>query len=291
MNSYLQSIGFSSIKKKKDLDAILAEVISDYDDKIVVESDDEHLYAEISKEYGLNCGITVWGEYDENDVFQMEYWYPYFRGAKTSLREELLIEKHAGKESYGGACDDVRIGVTIIFYLQNTGEYLIDKQRDVLKPRENSVALSGLSREGKILLPIDKDDVQEKESFNAMNSRNRMIEAAKNGDEEAIESLTMEDIDTYSMISRRIQYEDVFSIVESYFMPYGVECDQYNIMGEILECTKTRNFKTNEDFYQMSLDCNGIVMEVCINAKDLMGEPKVGRRFKGLIWLQGRVDF
>ena len=31
--------------------------------------------------------------------------------------------------------------------------------------------------------------------------------------------LTMEDIDTYTMITRRIQKEDVFSIVDSYFMP------------------------------------------------------------------------
>ena len=43
----------------------------------------------------------------------------------------------------------------------------------------------------------------------------------------------MEDMDTYSMISRRIVREDIFTIVDSYFMPYGMECDQYNVMGEI----------------------------------------------------------
>jgi len=40
------------------------------------------------------------------------------------------------------------------------------------------------------------------------------------GDETAIESLTIEDIDTYSKISRRIRREDVFTIVDSCFMPY-----------------------------------------------------------------------
>ena len=46
-----------------------------------------------------------------------------------------------------------------------------------------------------------------------------------------MESLTMEDIDMYTMISRRIQHEDVYSIVDTYLMPYGIECDQYSLMG------------------------------------------------------------
>ena len=289
MHSYLKAVGFSKIEKKKDIDKLLAEVVDDYDDKIVVENDKAHLYAEISKEYGINSGITVFGEYDENNVFQREYWYPYFRGAQVSSREEIVIEKHADKESYAGACDDVRVGVTLIFYLQNTGEYILEKGRKSLQKGDSTVSLSGLAKEGKILLPIEKMDWQGNKRTSS--NRNNLIAAARNGDEEAIENLTMEDIDTYSMISRRITQEDVFSIVESYFMPYGMECDQYNIMGEILECTKISNYKTKEEVYQLNLECNDICFDVCINAKDLMGEPQVGRRFKGTMWLQGRVDF
>ncbi len=43
-------------------------------------------------------------------------------------------------------------------------------------------------------------------------TRNQLIEAARRGDEDAIESLTLEDMDTYTTISRRIQKEDVFSL-------------------------------------------------------------------------------
>ena len=291
MHSYLKAIGFSEIEKKKDIDKLLTEVVADYDEKIVVENESEHLYAEMSKEYGINSGITVFGEYDENNVFQREYWYPYFRGMQVSSREEIVIEKHADKESYAGACDDIRVGVTLIFYLQNAGEYILERGRKALKKGENSVSLSGLAKEGKILLPIEKKEWPENKDKKTMSKRNNLIAAARNGDEEAIESLTMEDIDTYSMISRRILHEDVFSIVESYFMPYGMECDQYNIMGEVLECTETTNYETKEKVYQMTLDCNDICFEICINDKDLMGEPQKGRRFKGTIWLQGKVDF
>ena len=68
-----------------------------------------------------------------------------------------------------------------------------------------------------------------------------MIAAARNGDEEAMENLTMEEMDTYSMISNRIVHEDILSIVDSYFMPYGIQCDQYSILGEIIEYHTVQN--------------------------------------------------
>ena len=36
---------------------------------------------------------------------------------------------------------------------------------------------------------------------------------------------------------------------------------------------------------------NDLNFQVCINKKDLMGEPAVGRRFKGSIWLQGYINY
>jgi len=40
-----------------------------------VETEEHHLFAEFSKEYAYDCGITVCGEIDENNRFQMEYYY------------------------------------------------------------------------------------------------------------------------------------------------------------------------------------------------------------------------
>ena len=36
---------------------------------------------------------------------------------------------------------------------------------------------------------------------------------------------------------------------------------------------------------------NELVFDLCINEKDLYGEPAVGRRFKGIIWLQGYINY
>ena len=103
--------------------------------------------------------------------------------------------------------------------------------------------------------------------------------------------MTLEDMDTYTAISQRIQKEDVFSLVDTYFMPYGVECDQYSILGEITDCHMVQNKLTGEDVWLITVDCNELNFDVCINSKDLYGEPMVGRRMKGVIWLQGKVNY
>ena len=291
MHSFLRSIGFSEMKTKKDLDIILNQVMDRYDEKVLAEAESGQLFAQISKDYGCDMGISVCGEYDENDEFQMEYYFPYFKGTGITTQEKMMVERHAGTESYAGACDDVRIGVTVIFYLQNGGEYKQQIGRGCELPDIQPVTLTGLAREGKILLPVQKDKEQVRIEQEATRTRNQLMLDARSGDEEAIENLTMEDMDTYSMVCKRNQTEDVFSIVDSYFMPYGIECDQYNVMGEIMDCRSFRNTYTGEEIFQITLSCNDMQFDVCINAKDMLGEPAIGRRFKGIIWLQGQLHF
>ena len=141
------------------------------------------------------------------------------------------------------------------------------------------------------MMPISKSEKQKKRIQRSTITRNQLIEAARRGDEDAIESLTLEDMDTYTAISRKIQKEDVFSLVDTYFMPYGVECDQYSILGEIQECHKVKNRMTGENVWVMTVECNELNFDVCINEADLFGEPMAGRRFKGVIWLQGAVNY
>lgn len=290
MHSYLRAVGFSDISKK-EMKEIINEIIRDYDEKMIVDEDSHRLFAEISKSFGYDCGITVCGEYDENNEFQEEYYFPYFRGTGITTREDIIVERRSEKECFSGACDDVRIGVTLIFYLANAGKYLSEKYKNSIDDKRTTVTLSGLSTEGKILLPIRKNMEQIERDHQVTRKREQLIHEARNGNEEAMENLTMEDMDTYSMISRRIANEDIFSIVDSYFMPYGIECDRYNVMGEIEELVETKNELTGEKLYQMTINCNELQFDICMNKQDLMGEPQVGRRFKGVIWLQGNLNF
>ena len=156
---------------------------------------------------------------------------------------------------------------------------------------EEGVILGALSTEGKILLPINKAEKKNKQNQQNTTDRNYLVAAARDGDENAIENLTLEDIDTYSMLSRRITHEDVLSIVDSYFMPYGIESDQYAILGEIMDCRMEQNNLTGENVWVLDICCNEMNFGVCINQKDLVGEPQVGRRFKGIVWMQGSIKY
>jgi hypothetical protein len=70
-----------------------------------------------------------------------------------------------------------------------------------------------------------------------------------------------------------------------------VECDQYSILGEIVNMRKVTNHITGEEIYVLTIYCNELTFDVCINIIDLFGEPQIGRRFKGNVWLQGFINF
>ena len=74
-------------------------------------------------------------------------------------------------------------------------------------------------------------------------------------------------------------------------MPYGVECDHYSVLGEILEVEPVNNKITGEQIYLLKICANELTFDVCINEKDLYGEPQAGRRFRGEIWLQGYINY
>ena len=142
-----------------------------------------------------------------------------------------------------------------------------------------------------IMMPLKKTEKDLIRNQQTLRDRSQLLNAARNGDEEAIENLTLDDMDTYSAISKRIHKEDVFTLVDTYFMPYGVECDQYSVLGEIVDFNFVKNIVTDEEICVMIVSCNDLQFDICINRADLYGEPAVGRRFKGTIWMQGYINF
>ena len=286
MHNYLRSIGFKNLKNKNEIDLLIEDIIDHPDKKIITEDSQGNVFAELSKEFGEFIGIAVRGFYVGNDEFHIEYYFPYFVGSGITTEERIEIEKRSDREAYAGVCDEMRIGVTLIFHLQNVLEYLQECRTKNAKRIVMNTTLSALSVKGKIILPVFKNENQIKSGEKYNNNRNHLMAAARDGDEEAMESLTLEDIDTYSMISRRIMTEDILSIVDTYFMPYGIESDHYSILGEILDYYKIENRRTDERLYVLTLNSNNLVFDVCINEEDLFGEPAVGRRFKGIVWLR-----
>ena len=292
MHDYLRAIGFSNIKKNKDVRDILNLVMlrptSEY---VSSATDEEAVFGEKVKEFADRMGISVRGEYDENGQFHVGYYFPYFKAKNPTLKDEVTIEKQSDRDAYAGICDNVKVGVSLIFQLLNMADFI-----DYTEFHKGSLFyapmyLTGLSVSGKVILPLMKTEEDVRRRRDESINRDRMIAAAREGDQDAIESLTLEDIDLYATISRRSKKEDVLTIVESYFMPYGIAYDQYSIMGDILSVETVKNSLTEESIYILLLECNNLIFDICINKEDLLGEPLPGRRFRGNVWMQGTVDF
>lgn len=290
MHSFLKAIGFSKINNRVEVEQLVHKVIQEASQKHLLSMEGNSTLAELSLEFAPEVGITVRGEYDGQMDFHIEHYFPFYHGQNISAKEQIFISKRVDTDAYTGMCDDYRLGVSLIFYLQNSIDYL-HACKDMNQSMIYAVTLVGLASEGKIILPVEKTEKSEKAGKADLRHRNQLIAEAKKGNQEAIDSLTIDDIDMYTMVSKRIKNEDVYSIVDTSFVPYGTESDNYTILGTILDVRETINQLTKEELYLLTLDCNNLCFEVCINKENLFGEPSIGRRFRGTIWMQGNVDF
>ncbi len=290
MHKYLNAIGYGSLTSEKELNELLKEAENVYSHHELVAFDPDIDYCEYRTECAEDIGLCVCGTSDTEEHFERHYYYPYFKGSGVTSNTDVMIERRIDKEAYAGICEDAKLGISLIFHLQNTSECMRIAGGQTQEIKEISITLSGLCNYGMILLPVMKNPEQEKKRKEESKNRMMLLSAARNGDQSAMESLTLDDLDTYTKVSKRLVTEDVFSIVDTYFMPFGIECDNYSILGEILNIRITENWQTGEELYIMHLNVNELKFDVCVPKANVVGEPAVGRRFKGTIWLQGRIN-
>lgn len=290
MHKYMRTIGFSQYTARPDMDKLLRKLSKDASRSDILKGTGKDTFCELRAETAPGMGVAIAGRLTERGTFKQEYYFPYVENTQITSRADCSIQRHTERETFAGLLDEYRVGISLIFYMENSMEYrLRTQERLPLLPK--GAALSGLSVQGKILLPVQKTLKQTEDRKKAASKRSRLIEAAKRGDEDAIETLTVEDIDLFSSVSRRVAREDIYSIVETCFMPSGIECDQYAIIGNILSVDRRTNRITGEEILLLGLECNDLNFMIAVNSMDLIGEPAVGRRFKGQIWMQGNVAF
>ena len=288
MHSYLKAIGISNLISKRQLSDMVEKLPANqvFTDKMVY-NDVE--IVEKTARFGNDFGIIILGTMNGNE-FDIDYYYPYANGMVMGTFNDLSLERQIEDYCYKGVCEDIRVGVSLIFHVQNSFSCFVKRMNGEKISRCSDICFTGISTDGKILFPLNIGEQAKKKRVIDNLNRNILIMAAKQGDENAIESLTMEEFDTNSMINKRIKEEDVFSIVDSTFIPYGIQCDRYTIIGDIKKVSESVNEVTGEKLYKFVITCNDIPITIQINKEDLLGEPLPGRRFKGVIWLQGRIS-
>lgn len=321
MHKYLRAVGFSEFVSKSQVDDFFKENLKDENLISTYITQDMRLCGQYNLPVCNGAGISVIGEQEKDQLALIDFYYPYLKGYDYTLIQECTIEKHSDKESYAGIIDDYRLGIALIFYLTNGNVYnSLIKKHKISDIKIDKIYLSALSVSGRIILPIDKKEISGNE-FNDKSKINPSYEYDDADDDEddedyddsPITTRIIGDMDDFSdgiggkpisigigiklpknpigYQESRLKNEDLYSIVETSLVPYGIECDKYQIVAEIISVNRKVNQYTNETMVEMRVDTMGLQFNLMINEKDLDGEPLPGRRFRGVIWLLGEVEF
>ena len=289
MHSYLRAIGFSNYKTRKQLESIYASTLKEPNRKMITTISLDTSLIQLDKDFGDTVGLSLVGEYGIDGELSIEHYFPYVKAVAPSNFDRIYIEKQADKESYAGLCEDISLGgMSLIFYLQNISDYAKSKWFNYSNKNFTRVDLSALSTHGTILLGVRKSKVRQRESTPDMRYLDDFAKTYIGRDKDGYEYLST-DMGIYSALIERSKKEDILSIISTSLMPCGVECDHYMVIGNIIYVHEEKNVITDETVYNILLEVNDLKINVAINKLDLQGEPLQGRRFRGEIWLQGRV--
>jgi len=288
MHNYLRAAGFSTFESERTVRDFLKNIVMTPENvsaEIVLEKG----VLEREYKYPVNAyiGIAAVELCIDNDPGIMTYYYPYFNSFEITSYDNCYLERHSDKDTYEGIMEENENGLSLIFFVNNPFSY---RQRPDISEHTafNGTALTAFANEGKVLFPVaNKEELKD---CDTSLEHTTLVEAAMNGDEDAIETLTESDITFINQINDRLETEDIYSLVEQSFMPVGIECDQYTAIGEISDIEESINDYTGEKLYLLKLSCNSVVFDLCIRQDDLLGIPEIGRRIKCRLWLQGKVN-
>lgn len=290
IHKFLRAVGFSKYKNSHDFLPVLNMLLQEGGNAVLIQ-DEGIVNGQFGKDFGDGIGVAVYGDFTENDVFHPEYYFPYNANGIEAMGEVLTVARFADKNAYCAMCEEPSFGVSLIFHVINGLEYAkkIDTADNPL--RIKGASLSALSVSGKIIMPVMQQEKELAVIKASSSAQRKLMEAAINGDSNALENLAMQDMRLANTIGERSAREDLYSIVSTSFMPFGLESDQYTIIGVIEECDTIKNSLTEEEMYRMIIQCNDVRFSLVINSQDLIGVPEPGRRFKGEIWMQGVLSF
>ncbi len=289
MHKYLRAIGFQRITNEQ-LDKLYFDALKNPDRISKSQDSDGNLYSEYRIAVSKGAGIAFRGRQSNEENFRLEYYFPYIIGSALSTKEKVEVIKASDREGYHGMCDELNLGVELIFFLQDMVPHAAELQINSPNNKLRGIRLAALATKATVVLPIRQTVGQVKRTREFNSKRQSLMSAARNGDEEAIEELAKREMDLYAKANLRAESEDILTIVNTYFMPEGIESDKYSILGTITSIRSMENAYTGENIQVMTLSCNRIRFDLCVNSRDLTGEPAVGRRLRANIWMQGMFN-
>jgi len=292
MHKYIKAAGFPDFMTERAVyDMIDQQVVQPDNLYIEVPVDAETTLREYRMPVAEGVGIGAVILYTGRRQPFLLYYYPYYEEFAEPVTTACAIERHTDKETYSGIIEDFTPGISLIFYMINSSDYRqkLHNGADPFK-KYKGVYLTAFASDGKVLLPIAKKQQDVIADNLARNERRLLQEAAMAGDEDAGIQLDSQEIFLIDQINERAHREDLYSLVDQTFIPWGVECDQYSVVGEIKAVKETLNTFSGIPLWLIEVASNDVTFQLCMRQSDLLGQPEAGRRIKCGIWLQGHIN-
>ena len=125
MHSYLRAIGFSKLKNKREQNTLITSALENATDKMEIEIGSGIRLVQINRSFGKNLGISIIGEYDNEEILSIDHFFPFCLGYHTTEQADIQIEPHTDKEAYSAVSEDYNLGMTLIYNLQNIVDYVL----------------------------------------------------------------------------------------------------------------------------------------------------------------------
>lgn len=300
MNLFMRSIGFKGYGSK-DEDTLIRRAISAgiKSDKLL--RNDMHDRAMIVYGVSPSAGIAVFGHTD-GDKFVYDTHFPYLFTNRSVKEKEIIVFKNLTGESFCGVTEGGKDEMPRMFYFSNPVDLLFEIDHRSSGPDQDydaegdgafkqillsdvSVSYSGLAIAASILLPAyDKEKFfKTKEQPEDAGGKDNKTEKPPLKEESGFK------VSPAMSTVKRAETEDILSIVDTHIYPGGQVGEGYVVLGNITAIREEENVISGQRFYIMTLQINDETIDVAVNTADVIGEPRVGRRFNARMWLHGYV--
>ncbi len=289
MFRYLSAIGMSEYIDKKKFQSFLLSSFHSQDLSMDTVTNPET--GEKTAEFYLDMDpftLILRGKISENRIF-VESLLPVARSYRNLVPIDAWQIDFSDEMMPILIGDHLETGSPIDLFASN----LIQAKRYASKgPDILNVYVYGLSISGQILLNTQSSAEDEAAYLDQEEYMDELSRRAASGDLRARQELEQEDRAAWEDIEKRLQDEDVYSIIDGLILPANAEIyGSFTVLGTIRAIHKILNSYTEEWVYEFELSIIGKPYTVFINPKDLEGYPSVGMRFQGSVLLLGNIDW
>ena len=123
MHKFMRTIGFSMYQKKQDMEKLLRRLAKEAERIGQLSEREGSTFCELRAETAPGMGVAMAGEMSPKGTFSREYYFPYVTSTDVSSDAECSVQRHTERETYAGLLDEYRVGISLIFYIQNSMEY------------------------------------------------------------------------------------------------------------------------------------------------------------------------